>query len=123
MLHRVVEIVDDGITVWAVAVKLDPASEAERAVLVDKEGFKADGTDVLLTDINSRYTAVDPFEWPRLGVYPRTMTIAHIILQHNFDRLPDGVVQRINVADVLESPLYPRQTQGDEQLRPRPNGL
>jgi hypothetical protein len=107
MYHRVIEISDGTHVVMVLAVKLTPVSEAEEDALRGK-GLSPNDNDVMLVDVQNQLCTTDPYQWPSLGSeFPRTLPLAHQFVIANFDRIPLGVVYRLDIASLLEADLNP----------------
>lgn len=114
MQLRAVRIKDDGTTIRALAIKLVPGSSAEYDDLITHTGFDAAGNTVLLFVTDREVGTTDPGRWASLGVYPRTMPVAHLWLERNWPHLPDGEVPEIDVAKILEAKLDPSRREDDD---------
>jgi hypothetical protein len=87
---KFIEIRDRMTFIAAMAVRLAPASEAER-YLASRSGFGIDPAEqagyVMLTKLCDPRSEWDPFAWS-----DRTMTTAHAYVQERWDELESGAV-------------------------------
>jgi hypothetical protein len=90
MILRTIEIRDRNTFIPAVAIKMEPANEAQRYLLA-RVGFR-DGVGVALMVLSSQKATADPYEWTSLGMGPRTMPVVHEWLLQHFDEVVDGDV-------------------------------
>jgi hypothetical protein len=112
MQMKLVRIKDDGTTINALAIKFSFTSEMERQMLVQHTGHRADGNSVLLVELDSERCTTDPIRWAAMNVHRNTLPVAHALLERNFDRFPDGRINDIDIAEVLEARLDPSRRDG-----------
>ena len=107
MQTKLVEVHDNGMTIMVLAIRLTPTSRYERLAFVNKLGFRDDGGSVVLMELDGMRATADPYHWPSMGAYPRTLPSAHVWIIKNFDKMLPGEV--IDVALLVEANLYPNR--------------
>lgn len=107
MIIKAIEIRDAATFIPAVAIKMEPANEAQR-YLMARVGFR-DGAGVVLMVLNTQKATADPYDWPSLGLGPRTMPVVHVWLEQHFDEVVDGDV--IDVEFILGETSAPKASE------------
>lgn len=91
MKVKVLEIMDAGTFIPALAVEVAPENEGQR-YLISRCAYRLDRDqpNVILTRLDGSGKATnDPYVWPHS---PRTMRAAHMIILRDWDKLADGDV-------------------------------
>jgi len=112
MILKAIEIRDAATFIPAVAIKMEPANEAQR-YLMARVGFH-DGDDVVLMVMNTQLATADPYEWTSLGMGPRTMPVVHQWLLQHFDEVTDGDV--VDVEFILGETSAPKVSEREGQF-------
>lgn len=86
MRVKALELRDDGTLIPVLAMKMEAASTAERW-LFWRAGYPADGSAVVLMDLNTHRASVDPYSWAS-----RTFAVGHQYVYERFDQLREGDV-------------------------------
>lgn len=92
MTSKTFEVRDHATFMPALAVRLDPACEADRYLLA-RSGFGRDaasqGEYIVLYFLEAGGAEYDPFAWPSSS---RTRHVAHEYIRQNFEKLASGAV-------------------------------
>ena len=113
MILKAIEIRDAATFIPAVAIKMEPANEAQR-YLMARVGFRdgQDGPAITLMILSSQKAMADPYEWTSLAMGPRTMPVAHQWLEQHFDEVADGDV--VDVEFILGETSAPKVSERQE---------
>ena len=91
MIIKCIEIRDRSTCIPALAIKMDAASAVQDRFLW-RSGYPRNGSAVVLMRLSDQRATVDPYEWPSLGPYARTMPSVHNYIIEHFGELLDGQV-------------------------------
>lgn len=112
MTPKLIEIRDRATFIPAIAIRLDPANEAERYLLA-RVGYGREPEQqrayVLLTKADGSGPAhCDPYEWGQ----SRTMCVVHKFLVEHFDEIDHGDV--VDVEFILGETAAAKRSERDE---------
>jgi len=92
MTCKVIEIRDRGTHIEAMAIRMKADNPNQVYGIHERSGHPVDGSSIVLMHLDSLKATNDPYEWPSLGMGPRTMVEAHNFIIDYFDEIADGEV-------------------------------
>ena len=94
---KVLEIRDEGTHIPALAMRMTAADPVCAWYIHGRCGFPRDGSGIVLMLLDKQQATVDPYDWAKFRVGPRTVPNAHHYIYENFDKLNDGDVIDVRV--------------------------
>jgi hypothetical protein len=109
---KVIEIRDRMTTIGAAAIRMWSADPIQEWYL-RRVGHPADGSSIVLMDLNDQRATNDPYTWGTRGhlndASSRTFGIAHDYIYNHFDEIENGQV--IDVEFILHETKQPKTTE------------
>jgi hypothetical protein len=105
---RALEIRDKGTFIPCLALRMTADNERQR-YLLRRVGFEIEHPGIVLMTLNDQKATSDPYDWPSLGLGPRTMVVAHVWIAEHFDELDDGSV--VDVEFILGETTMPKRSE------------
>jgi len=105
MTTKILEIRDSMTLIAALAIQMTTADETQRYYL-HRNGYTPHNPIIVVMKLSDQKATADPYEWPSLTGYTRTMAVAHEWIQAHFDELRDGDV--VDVEFIMGSTVKPK---------------